>query len=234
MFSFGSFAHSGRTDGNGGHRDNQNKSGLGSYHYHHGNGPHLHPNGVCPYSFEVPSDNTPTESNNNNSTSSSTTIIKTSKSSSSEISVSIVNFDVKINGIIIDNEHNKYPLIIYKDITYFPMTFSGSRFMGLETYWNDNTGLKVISTGTTGAYNPYDNNIHNDFTQKYSAKIPSFSITVNEKKIDNLSESYPVLSFRDVTYFPLTWNYVINEFKWNYSWSKNEGLIIGSNPKFLE
>lgn len=42
-------AHSGGTDSNGGHRDNKNKSGLGSYHYHHGDGPHLHPNGVCPY-----------------------------------------------------------------------------------------------------------------------------------------------------------------------------------------
>lgn len=45
-----SFAHSGRTDSNGGHHDYQNKSGLGSYHYHHGMGPHLHKNGVCPYS----------------------------------------------------------------------------------------------------------------------------------------------------------------------------------------
>jgi len=43
-------AHSGRTDSSGGHRDNKNKSGLGSYHYHHGYGAHLHPGGVCPYS----------------------------------------------------------------------------------------------------------------------------------------------------------------------------------------
>ena len=43
-------AHSGRTDANGGHRDNKNKSGLGYYHYHCGGyPPHLHPNGVCPY-----------------------------------------------------------------------------------------------------------------------------------------------------------------------------------------
>ena len=33
MSSFSS-AHSGRTDASGGHRDNKNKSGLGSYHYH--------------------------------------------------------------------------------------------------------------------------------------------------------------------------------------------------------
>ena len=50
LLTFTSFAHSGRTDSQGGHHDYQNKSGLGSYHYHHGMGPHLHPNGVCPYS----------------------------------------------------------------------------------------------------------------------------------------------------------------------------------------
>ncbi len=43
-------AHSGRTDRYGGHHDYQNKSGLGSYHYHCGGYPaHLHKNGVCPY-----------------------------------------------------------------------------------------------------------------------------------------------------------------------------------------
>lgn len=44
-----SFAHGGKTDSSGGHRDNNNVSGLGSYHYHHGYSAHLHPNGVCPY-----------------------------------------------------------------------------------------------------------------------------------------------------------------------------------------
>lgn len=44
------FAHSGRTDKNGGHKDNKNASGLGSYHYHCGGyPPHLHENGACPY-----------------------------------------------------------------------------------------------------------------------------------------------------------------------------------------
>ena len=47
-------AHSGRTDARGGHRDNKNRSGLGSYHYHCGGHPaHLHPNGVCPYSGQA-------------------------------------------------------------------------------------------------------------------------------------------------------------------------------------
>lgn len=43
-------AHSGRTDSHGGHKDNKNVSGLGSYHYHCGGNPaHLHENGTCPY-----------------------------------------------------------------------------------------------------------------------------------------------------------------------------------------
>ena len=48
--SLSAFAHGGRTDGSGGHKDNKNKSGLGYYHYHCGGYPaHLHTNGVCPY-----------------------------------------------------------------------------------------------------------------------------------------------------------------------------------------
>lgn len=39
------YAHSGRTDGAGGHNDNI----TGGYHYHHGYPEHQHPNGVCPY-----------------------------------------------------------------------------------------------------------------------------------------------------------------------------------------
>ena len=51
LFSTVSYAHPGRTDKNGGHKDNQNKSGLGSYHYHCGDyDAHLHTNGYCPYS----------------------------------------------------------------------------------------------------------------------------------------------------------------------------------------
>lgn len=50
LISQSALAHSGRTDGSGGHRDKNNVSGLGSYHYHCGGNPaHLHPNGVCPF-----------------------------------------------------------------------------------------------------------------------------------------------------------------------------------------
>ena len=58
-------AHSGRTDSNGGHRDNKNKSGLGYYHYHCGGHPaHLHENGVCPYKSGSSSNNSSSSKSN--------------------------------------------------------------------------------------------------------------------------------------------------------------------------
>ncbi len=72
------FAHSGKTDSNGGHKDNKNKSGLGSYHYHCGGYPaHLHTNGVCPYSS-----NSSTAANKNSKTTSKTSSSSTGSNSS--------------------------------------------------------------------------------------------------------------------------------------------------------
>ena len=69
------YAHSGRTDANGGHRDNNNKSGLGSYHYHCGGHPaHLHTNGVCPYSSSSSLSKSSTSSSTESSTKTRSTV----------------------------------------------------------------------------------------------------------------------------------------------------------------
>lgn len=64
------FAHPGRLDSKGGHRDNKNVSGLGSYHYHCGNSPaHLHENGICPYGgITQPTTTTPKQPSTNSGT----------------------------------------------------------------------------------------------------------------------------------------------------------------------
>ena len=68
------YAHSGRTDSSGGHKDNNNKSGLGSYHYHCGGYPaHLHTNGVCPYSSSSSTSKSETSSSAESSTKTTST-----------------------------------------------------------------------------------------------------------------------------------------------------------------
>ena len=146
---------------------------------------------------------------------------------SGSVSVTLPSFDVTLNDTEIDNDYSQYPLIVYKDITYFPMTYYDCRFLGLETGWTDaKTGLFIDTTGIQGAYHPYTQTSKNAKSAK--AQIASFPITVNGQAIDNSKEEYPLLLFRDVTYFPMTWRFCVDEFNWQYSFTNAEGLVISS------
>ena len=66
---------------------------------------------------------------------------------SGNVKVILPAFKVTLNRTVIENASNQYPLIVYKDITYFPMTYYDCRFLGLESVWNNSTGLKIAKTG---------------------------------------------------------------------------------------
>ncbi|WP_286184146.1 YHYH domain-containing protein [Clostridium sp. CCUG 7971] len=114
-------AHSGRTDSSGGHKDNKNKSGLGSYHYHCGGHPaHLHTNG-CPYNGS--SNNSSSSSSSNNS----------SKSSSSESSI---NSEEKIKQEVKTKAYNAGYEDGYKGNTQY-IDYSGSYTDLYEEKYNE-------------------------------------------------------------------------------------------------
>ena len=93
LFSSVCFAHSGRTDSSGGHKDNKNASGLGPYHYHCGGYPaHLHTGGVCPYSGGGSTSSSSTSS----SSSSSSTTTKTVQKNVTSIKVSDTSVELKV------------------------------------------------------------------------------------------------------------------------------------------
>nr|WP_312577101.1 DUF5050 domain-containing protein [Sedimentibacter sp.] len=146
--------------------------------------------------------------------------------------VSLPSFKVILNGSEINNSYSKYPLIVYKDITYFPMTFGGCRYLGLETEWDQKEGLKINKTNISYPLEEYKTNQRN--LTKYIASIPKFNIKINGKIVDKSNAEYPLLSFRDITYFPLTWEYGVNEFGWDYHFDNNNGLVIKSQNAFPE
>lgn len=103
-------AHGGRTDASGGHKDNKNVSGLGSYHYHCGGYPaHLHENGVCPYSsasvsIETPKTNVQTSTDTGKSNTASTTTVGSSAAKANEQTVlTSANQSVTISDTSYDN-----------------------------------------------------------------------------------------------------------------------------------
>ncbi len=150
----------------------------------------------------------------------------TKAEAASSVRVSLPAFKVSLNGVNIENNFNQYPLIVYNDITYFPMTYYDSRFMGLETAWDSSTGLKIIKTGANWSYQKQESSIKNSII--YNARIAPFKITVNGKTIDNSKEQYPLLLFRNITYFPLTWRFAVEEFDWKYIFDQNNGLTVNS------
>ena len=102
------YAHSGRTDSSGGHKDNKNKSGLGSYHYHCGGHPaHLHTNGVCPYSSSSSASKSSTSSSSSSSAKTTSTVPTTIAVTDIKINENVTNME--------EGENKKLTTIITPD-----------------------------------------------------------------------------------------------------------------------
>ena len=139
----------------------------------------------------------------------------------------IPSFDVHFNGNKVESEFREYPLLVYKDITYFPMTYFDSRHLGVETQWDEKTNTLTISrTNINSILTAYKSESKNP--AKNDVRICDFNIIVNGTEIDNSVEPYPLLTFRDVTYFPLTWRFAVDMFHWEYSFDSENGLRINS------
>ncbi|MCR8630209.1 DUF5050 domain-containing protein [Paenibacillus radicis (ex Xue et al. 2023)] len=146
------------------------------------------------------------------------------------VRVKLPDFAVNLNGHSVENQYREYPLLVYHDITYFPMTWNDTRLLGLEANWSPEDGLNIKQSRVTSSYIPYKSESRN--AAAYTAEVPASAVTINGKTIDNTKEEYPLLSFRDITYFPLTWRFVHDEFGWDYRWSDTGGLSITSrNPQ---
>lgn len=145
-----------------------------------------------------------------------------------DVTVTIPTFPIIINGSVVDNENLQYPYIVYNNITYYPMTYSGSRFLGLDTNWTSSEGLSINKLGTGSVGNGDSTKSNQKNSGSYPAALSLGKIKINDKNIDNLTEEYPILTFRDVTYFPLTWKFAVTEFGWEYSYTNETGLVINS------
>lgn len=152
-----------------------------------------------------------------------------------EVEVSLPTFPVTLNGVLMEQGQNEYPCLVYKDITYVAMTYYDARLLGLVSTWQEETGLVIkkadfIADQSTlqGEYVPYFQEEVNNSV--YKATLPEFAIQVNGTVIENSSEEYPLLIFRDVTYFPLTWRFAHTEFGWQYNFDSENGLVVTPVP----
>ncbi|UUZ85856.1 YHYH domain-containing protein [Paenibacillus sp. P26] len=189
-------AHPGNTDANGGHycRTNCAKWGLqqGEYHYHN-------------------SGRSSSSSTGSGTSSSSQTPAYTAPKEeipAGYVKVQMPSFNVMVNGQQVANSASKYPVVEYKDITYFPMTWNYTQALALDTKWDSETGFVIRKIDRKAAKLNLDNGIP---ASRLYAKQPDFNVFVNDNWVDNSKEEYPILVLNDVTYFPMTWKYAVEE-----------------------
>ncbi len=152
-------------------------------------------------------------------------------------------FDVTLNGQKVDSRNREYPLFVYRDITYFPMTYYDCRFLGLTTGWDGRTyTLTVNKENIAGMYRDNVSGTNNPHSwtvrpvevpvgqeYRYTGECvePAHFVTyVNGQEAGG--GDYPLMTLRGVTYFPLTWEYAHDMFGWDYNFDEN-GLNISSD-----
>ncbi len=148
------------------------------------------------------------------------------------VEITLTEDNVVINNTSIDNSTELYPFIVYKEITYFPMTWDFAKAMGLSTSWTQTDGLMIekVNKGEAVKLSPSANN---DLSKEYKAYISTSKIRINGEEIDNKNEVYPLLTYKDITYFPMTWQFMVESFGSTYSWNANTGLEITTDTSIV-
>ena len=160
------FSHGGRTDSSGGHNDNQNKSGLGGYHYHCGGYPaHLHTGGVCPYSPSAPA-----------STSSSSSSSSTRKTVPTKVNARSIELDITKIDLLDDASQKITATVLPENTTDKTVTWTSS----------DENIAKVDENGNITAINPGTCLITVETTngKSESVSVTVSPILVSEIKVD--------------------------------------------------
>lgn len=221
------FAHPGRTDSNGGHRDNNNVSGLGSYHYHHGMEAHLHPNGVCPYG----NSSTSSSSNSNSSNASSSSSTNESQAYKNQLEKDN-GYNQGYSDAMSEKENNPS-----SSNSYYTEGYSSGYSKGVQDLNDEKDSVKEAAknAGYNDGYSGKDNN-----SSSYSGKhkeiyTTQYNSSYNEglekrnKEIDTVKANSKSLGLDDgynkITRenFDCSENY-IDIFKETYTTSYNEGL----------
>ncbi|KAB3531023.1 polysaccharide deacetylase family protein [Alkaliphilus pronyensis] len=64
-------------------------------------------------------------------------------------------------------------------------------------------------------------------------QLPTYDVNINGVKVDNTYSEYPLLNYKDITYLPMTENYV-KDLGLEISWDKEKGLSITELDKYKE
>jgi hypothetical protein len=124
-----------------------------------------------------------------------------------------------------------------------PLTWDNTSALGIGLVWDQNAGLQVFpapvsrfgnSIGWKKPAFKQDLSANRSLPASYVAAKADYPINIGSSAIDNSKEQYPFLEFLDVTYMPLTWQYVHDLLRLTIFWDAKNGLnVIGGQQQVL-
>lgn len=152
-----------------------------------------------------------------------------------EITVTIANYDVTIDGQKLNIAESQYPILVYQEITYIPMTTDILKGTGLKLHFSSEEGLKIDRKNFKSSFKQGFLDSENVLGSIKKARIVTYPIELNGRLIDNIHEEYPILSYKGIAYLPLTTYFAENELNWKLTWDAVKGLDIQViTPKVYE
>lgn len=139
----------------------------------------------------------------------------------------VPSFDVFIKGVQLDKSKSTYPIVTYKDITYVPLTSDYVKGLGLSLEFSSETGLNIGKKQSDKFKQDF---LQGNFAKgdKVEMKRAPFDVKLNGEL---LVSEYPLLFYKDIVYFPLTWYLAHDVLGFSYIFDKN--LYIGDSEKLL-
>lgn len=148
-----------------------------------------------------------------------------------DVTVTLPTYPTVISEMDIYNPALEYPVLTYNDVCYIPMTYDLCDRLSLSVGFDADKGLFItnyITPYTKECYtSPFGRTDFENIPEAaYNATVAEYPIYLNGLLLDNTDAEYPILNFRDITYFPLTYDYAVNELKLDVKWTAKDGLAV--------
>jgi len=155
--------------------------------------------------------------------------------SSGQVTAQITTAKLVIDGFAVDNPRSQYPLLTYNDCMYFPITWNYMQALGLEKGGDFETGLR-ISTNSEGAQILIQDQMSDDRPSHVDgseviADVRVAPIYVQGQLVQHLGSEWPFLFFRDVTYMPATWEYMVTMMGLEYEYNSTTRTLTLAGHK---
>ena len=151
-----------------------------------------------------------------------------------DIVASTSPFKVQINeNSCIDNK--TYPSLFYNNVVYMPMTYDVGESVGRTIEWVDGYEQDVLLLTEKESENIIVKNTisENEISPRtVIAEIADCTVAVCVGENLNLirgTAEYPLLRYKDIIYIPLTWENIVENFGWCYTFDEVNGVNIDAS-----